>query len=334
MPGRATNEPANYFAFGFQSAKDSEASTFQFLKHLDGTSMEPDIQTEDIREGGDGQEVSTRIKTRVSADGQLVNMARPETAIREAIAALGADAVTAPQGVGTTASGICNEHQAVPTTPVPYLTTEQRSADEIERFTNVKAGGLDIEWEAGRPFKITVPLIGGGSYYQRDIASTLTPTRETTPFFMYPGATVALDGAGNADMTKGRISVKRNVDTDIQTVGLSRADAVELNFDVEVSGTLEYQDRTFYKKVQYGGGSQVPVDLATGAIKLTQSYGSGTNVRYFEVGVNQMQYTDIKFNRLDADGKTVYYDFTAQSYKSATHTVYVKALIASQAAIV
>ncbi len=335
MSGRATNEPTNYFAFGFQTAKDTEATTFQFLRHLDGTGFDIDETVESVHEGGDGQEIGLRYKTAISANGQMVLNARPEIGHRIAVAALGADTATAPQGIGTTtASGLCNQHTAVPTSAMPYLTVEQYWADAVERGVNALVTGLTIEWEAGRPIKMTPEFVVGGTAYRRAAASALTPTRETGKPFMYPFASVTLDGAGNTKITKGSIKVSRNVDTDIRTTGLNPEDAVVQTFETEVALTLKYEGSTLYDKVKYAGGTQVPVDLATGALSLYSLFGSGTNVRYQEFGVNQFHYTQARVNRLDPDGKTMYIDVTGEGYKGATHQAYVRTLIASAAAIV
>lgn len=335
MAGRATNEPSNYFAFGFQSAKDSEASTFQFLKHLSGTGFEVQPQTEDIMEGGDGQEVALRIKTAINADGQWVENDRPENSHRAWVAVLGADSIGTVATIGAGASSVCNEHIAVPTSgPQPYLTCEQNWADVLERSTNNLVSDLTLDFEAGRPLKETVSFLSGGSVAQRPVASALTPTRESGKPFMYPGATVVVDGAGNGLVTKGSIKVTRDIDGDIRTVALTRQDVITTSLKTSIALTLKYEDATLYNKVRYGGGSQVPIDLATGSLRLSCLIGAGTAVRYQETGVNQFNWTDARVNRLDPDGKTMYIDATAEGYKGATHQVYRKTLIATAAKVV
>jgi tail tube protein len=340
MPGRPTNEPSNYWSFGFQSAKDIEASTFQFLRHLDGTGNDVEEDVESVREGGDGQEIGLRYKTAIAMDGQAVANARPEIGFRLAAAALGADvgvvASTAPPALASVASGVANLHTAVPTSAIPYLTIEQFWADVVERVPNCQVTGLDIEWEAGRPLKLTPKFIGGGTNYNRPAASALTPVRESGPPFFYPGASVVLDGAANTKSTKGKISINRGVDDAIRTTGLNREDVVALNFDVTVDATLKYEDQGLYAKTHVGasGGTQVPIDLATSAIRITSYLGQGTGIRMFEVGVNQFHLTGARVNRLDPDGKTMYIDVAGMGYKGATYQAYVRAVIGSVAAIV
>jgi hypothetical protein len=337
MAGRSTNEPSNYYALGKQSAKGTEASTFTFLRHLDGTGFEVTEEVESVREGGDGQEVGLRYKTAVAADGAAVANARPEIAARLFAWVLGADTAGAPAGVGTSASGVANEHLATPTSTLPYVTVEQFWADKVERAPDSQITGLDLEFEAGRPLKLTAQHVSGGSHYARPVASALTPTRETNPPFFRQGASITLLGAANTKLTKGKISIQRGLDTGIRTGGLNREDVVGQNFDVSLEGTVLYESATtLYDLQNYVGanGTQVGLDLATGAFVIAQNFGSGTNVRYLEIGVNAFHITETRVNRLDPDGKTIYADFSAQGYKSATNQIYAKVSIATAAALV
>lgn len=328
MPGRSTNEPANYYAVGKQSAKDVEASTFTFFRHLDGTGFEIAEQTESVREGGDGQEVGLRFKTAIDADGQGVCYARPDTSAKLDAWALGADSVGIHPDMPTVATGMLQEHTAVPTSTLPYLTVEQFWADQVERVTNAQITTLTVEWEQGRPLRVTHEFVSGGSAYVP--TQTLSPTRESGQPFMYPGATVVIDGAGNSKMTRGRLTIRRNVDTEIRTTGLSREDVVAQNFDVELEGTLKFESATsLYSKAHYAGGTQIPFDLATGSFRLISQFGSGTTMRRKEYGVNQFHYTAARVNKLDPEGRTMYIDFTGVGYKAATHQVYAKTWTAS-----
>lgn len=334
MAGRPTNESANYFAIAKQSAKDTEGATFTFLRHLDGTALELEEQVESVREGGDGAEVGLRYKTAINMDGQAVVNERPEIGARLAAWAFGSDTTSAPAGLATTASGVCNEHLSVPShTNAAYLTLEQYFADEIERVTNGQVSKLTLEFEQGRPLKITPEFMGGGSAYRRDVASALTPTRETGQPFMYPGASIVVDGVGSyAKITKGKITFTHNLDGDIRTTGLNREDVVALTIDTDVEFTAKYEDKGYYDKAHYGGGSQVPFDLATSSLKLYTTFGSGTNIRYQEWGVNQFHITGARVNKLDPDGKTMYLDVAGMGYKAATNQVYCRTLCASAAA--
>lgn len=334
MPGRATNEPSNYYALGKQTAQGSEAATFTFFRHLDGSGFEIAEETEAIREGGDGQEVGLRYKTAVSGDGPIVANARPEMAARLLAWTLGVDTPTLPNQFATVATGVANEHWLTPAATVPYLTADQFWADQVERAIDSKITSLEIEWEQGRPIKLTGALIGGGSVYFP--ASPLSPTRETNQPFYFPGASVVIEGAGNALITKGSMKIDRGMDDGIRTTGLNRQDAVESTIDVSGAFTLKYESATLYDKVHAGGagGSQIPIDLATGAMSLWQAFGAGTTFRHLGIFAPGFHYTQARVNKLDPDGKTMYIDVAWESYKSGTHALFGRVLTASVAALV
>jgi hypothetical protein len=328
-PAWATNNPADYFALGKQSAKGTEATTFYFFRHLDGTGLEDDIQFESVKEGGDGQEVGLRYKTAINMDGQGVANARPEGAARIFSWALGQDTV-ANATIGPTA---CQIHTAAPVTATTaYLTADQRFADEIERVSDVTIDTLQIDGEAGRPLKLTFTLAAGGTPYQRDTASALTPTRETLQPFFYPGASFTLNGVGSAAMTKFTGKVSRNLDKDIRTTQLFRDDVLPLAYDVDLDLTLKYEDRTIYQAVHYGGGSVIPINLATGSLKVVSEFGTGTGYRFLELNWPILDLVGGKVNKLDPDGKTMYLDVTAMGRKSGTYSFYTRVQTASAGA--
>lgn len=329
MSGRATNEASNYFAIGKQTAKGTEASTFYFYRHLSGTGLEMNTTTQAEREGGDGQEVGLVYKSAISMDGPGVANARPELAGRIFAYVLGADSVSAP---AAGASGVAQVHTAAPTSlgaSAPYLTVEQCFGDKIERVSDALVGEVTIEGEAGRPIKITSNFVGGGTPYGRDVASALTPARETGQPFFFPGASVVIDGAGNSKITKFKQTVRRTLDEDIRTTQLFREDVVQLNFDSDLEFTLKYEDKTLYDKIQLGGGSMVPIDLATGSFKLYTEQGAGTALRFLETNVPCHRYTGARLNKLDPDGKTVFIDVTAMGVKGATHQFFSRVQTAS-----
>lgn len=335
MPGRPTNEPDNYFAIGKQSAKDTEATTFHFLKHLDGTGLERDDNIESVREGGDGPEVGLRYRTAVSLDGAANANARPELAARLLAYVLHSDTVTdAASGFGATEAQV---HTAVPTHRGPsnpyYLTLEQAFADEIERVSNALVTTLTIEGEQGRPVKMSAEFLGGGTPYHRESpASSLTPTRESAQPYFFPNASVVLDGAANSKITKFKQTIRRGVDADIRTTSLHREDVVSLTFDTDLEFTLKYEDRTLYRKVHANGGTQVPlqaIDLATGAFKFYSEFGAGTTLRFFETNQPVFEYVGARVNKLDPDGKTMYIDVTAMGIKGATHQFFSRVQTAS-----
>jgi hypothetical protein len=319
QPGKATNDPQSYIAWGKQTAKGSEASTFHFLKYLDGNgfTVEKTIQRE--REGGDGQEVGLTYVSMVKADGTLSANARGEFAARIAAAALGSDTV------GSAAVPSLARHTAALVASQPYYTVDQRWNDEVERTIDCVFSGMTITGEAGKPWQMQAGFISGGTVYQRDVGSSLTPTREQGKPFFYANGSYVFDGGASysADFTKIKLEVTRSLDDNIQTTGLGRDDVIGLNFDCNVEGTLKYTSRDFYRKIQYNGGSVVLSDLATGSVDIAALQQVQVASGAFATGLMRhvmplIEWTDAKVNKLDPDGKTVYLDVVGMGVKGAT----------------
>ena len=190
--GQSTNYPLNYIALGLQAARQTEATSFYFLRHLDGSILDPDPDIQREREGGDGQRVGLSYRARVSGDPKLNANSRPEWAGRAVAGILGADA-----SVGSIAVGVY-KHLILPTSSARYWTVDERSVNENDRSVDCKFTQVSINWEAGRPIRIDAELISGGTYYGKPIASALTPTRETARPHFYTGASIGLLGASVA----------------------------------------------------------------------------------------------------------------------------------------
>jgi tail tube protein len=323
QPGKPSNEPTNYFAFAKQSGKAVEGTTFYFPKHLDGTGFEVEAEIQREREGGDGQEVGLTYRSMIRGDGALVAAARSQYEGRCWAGVLGSDAI-ASAGVASLA-----RHTAAPVASLPYFTFEQRFYDEIERVVDGVFTGLTFEGEPGRPWRTTVNFISGGTVYQRDIASTLTPVREQGKPFFYPLGSYVFDGGASygGDVTKIRIEVTRNVDDGIQTVGINRDDVVPLNFDVTVDATIKYTSRDFYQKVSYNSGSQIVSQLPTGSIDLTMhqqvQVASGVAASgQHRIVMPLLEWTDARVNKLNPDGQTAYLDLVGMTVKGATSPIF------------
>lgn len=330
----STNQPSDYFAIGFQSAKGTEATSYHFTRHQDGTAIDltEDVQSE--REGGGGQEVGFRYKSMLKADGQVNENARAEAAMVGFLGALGKTAFTFQPGTMGIATGFMGKR--ITTNPtLPYLTAEQRFADQIERVSDAKVTSLELSGEAGRPLKLSYSILGGGTPYNRAIGSALTPNRETNDPVFFPQGSYAIDGAGTTKITKFSAKISRSLDDSIQTTTLFREDLVELNADYDLDFTLKYEDPTLYKKIKFAGGTVVPIALATGSFGIfsTNTVASGAaGWAALDVDFPLIQYVGAKVNKLDPDGKTVYLDVSAMTIAGPTNSVVVDVLgIPSQA---
>jgi hypothetical protein len=115
----------------------------------------------------------------------------------------------------------------------------------------------------------------------------------------------------------------RHLDEGIQTTDLYRDDLVELVSEYNFDCTLKYEDRLLYQGVQYGGGSIVPLPLASlnfmGYAGNAQAVGA-TTYRAIKIGHNNLLAKSAKVNKLEPDGKTVYIDLACTSVKGAGAT--------------
>lgn len=316
-PGRVTNDPSNYFAFGLQSAKDVDASNFYYLKQLDGTGFDVDVTQSRERVGGVGREVGLVYRTKVTADGQFISYAQPDFIGRVLYGALGTDTVTASAG------GLYTHQLVSGASLLPYYTCEQNWADETERTGNCMFSDVKLEGEAGKPVKVTVQFISGGTPHVN--ATQLVPVREGGNPIMIPGGSVAMivngstygggggygAGASSVQITKWSTDIKNALDDGIQTNSLNREDVLWLTADYSIDGTLKYINNIIWNNLQYGGGSTVPTGvLSSGQFFFSSSTPSGTGLTLIAPFV---EFSNVKVNRLDPDGKTMYLDFTAET---------------------
>lgn len=325
QPGKPTNDPVNYFAIGKQSAKGAVAASFYFLKHLDGSGFEVEKEVQRIREGGDGQEPGLTFVSFVKADGQMVAMCRPNIAARIYGGAIGAPA----QASAVIAS--LARYTFTPQASLPYFTIEQRMSDEMERIHDAVMTGFTLEGEAGQPLKLTANFLSGASITQRDVGSALTVSRDSGRPHFYPGGSYVFDGGASyaADVTKFKIEVNRGVDDGVQTTGLGRDDVIPLNLDMTADCTIKYTSRDFYQKVTYNGGSNLIQDLPTGSLDLVNLQLVAINASTFATGMHRfvaplLEWTDVKLNKLDPDGKTIYMDLVGMNRIGPTSSFFMQ----------
>jgi hypothetical protein len=326
-PGKPTNEPANYFAFGVQSAVNVEATTFYFTKHLNGSGFAVDNDVKAERIGGGGREIGLIYKTKVTADGSLVTYGWPDGTGRLLAAALGEDETTVLVATSNAAEELVKHHISSGSATLPYLTMDQTWADETERTTNCLISELKIEGEQGEPLKFTAPFISGGSVTVR--ASALTPAREAGTPFMYPGASAAVQvytaaaggKATSSELTKFSVTVKNTLDETIQTLALTRTDVVWETVDFNVDGTLKYTDHNIWNQVNYAGGSQVNIALATGSFDFFAAQSSSAS-ESIHINLGVLQFASVKVNKLDPDGKTMLLDFTAMTQAGPSDAIW------------
>jgi hypothetical protein len=321
----SSNDPRNYLAIGKQSAKGTEATSFKFVRYLSG-GVNVAQESESIYTGGDGQDVGLVYKARVRPDGEFDTYAWPDQ-----FAYLSAYAM----GSGVTPASVSDvevaTHIYTPNATIPYLTVEQAfgGGNAIDRVSDAIFSGLTIEGEAGMPWRISVPFVGGGTLYYRDgAASALTSVIESGDPAMFAGGAVLIDAATSLDVRKFTYAFERNVDGDLFTNQMFRREVVPLTRGLTVNMEVVYQDPDLYKKVFYGAGSVVPFNLATGAFHAERTL---TASQLLAVDVPNLRYMGVELNRLEPDGQTLIYNVSAQAVKAGTGITQIRANITGRA---
>lgn len=324
--GFSSADPRNYLAVGRQSATSTEATEFKFLKYLGDSGFNVELEAESVFEGGDGQDQGLHYRSQTRADGQAVAYARPDMFAFLSAWALGSG-VTPP----SVAEAEVASHIYTPNATVPRLTVEQAwgGGNQIDRVSDAVITGFQVEGEAGQPWQITTPFVGGATPYYRDgAASALTAVLESGDPALYAGGAYLINGATTLDIRSFSYNFERQVDEDLFTTETFRRKVVELTRTVSVDFQLIWQDQSLYKDIVYGGGSVVPETLATGAFHAERQL---TASQLIAIDVPNLRFTALDVNRLEPDGETVVLDVSAMGVKAGTGVVQHRANITGQA---
>jgi hypothetical protein len=310
-------DPADYLAIGKQADFATEAAAFNYVRHLRG-GLEMEQESETVYEGGGGQDPTLVYKTKVKPDGNIECFARPLQWAYLAAYAMGS-------GVTPPSHADFGSHLYVPNATVPYLTIEEAfgAAGHINRVAGAILSGFRVEGEAGQPWKLTVPFIGGGTVTRR--TSALSAAYESVDPGMFSNSAVLLNGATSLDITKFTYNFEKKVDDDLYTLNVYRRGVVQLNRRLGIDFTVIYQDPTLYRQALYGGtgATVLPADLATGAFQAHSNVNGSVRVG---VEVPFLRYKSVRLNRLIPDGETMLLDVSADAVKvSGTYMTAIRA---------
>jgi len=309
--GYSSADPANYLAFAKQANEATEATTgFKFLKYLGDSGMSLETTTESVYEGGDGQDQGLHYKSKVKPDGQAQVFARPDSFAFLSAWALGS-------GVTPPSTALVASHVYTPNATIPALTMEQAwgGGNQIERVLNTVITGFQVEAEAGMPWRVTVPFIGGGTPYVRNATQILSPTLESGDPAMFAGGAYVITGATSLDVTRWSYNFTRNVDEDLHTNTVFRRKVIPLSRSVELSMQLIWQDQALWKQIDYGASPFVTEALASGAFHAERQL---TASQLIAIDVPALKWTNVEVNRLEPDGQTVVLDLSAKGVKGST----------------
>lgn len=270
-----------YIGVGKQAAKGMAAAPTHFVPYTDATNMSPEQEVERVRFGaGAGAEFpSFAYKSAFRPDGEFATFARPDiTALLFALL-LGSDTVS---GVGPYA------HTIKPSDPgdLPWCSIEQSIAGVVRRrIQDCRIQQITVRGEAGQPIVLEVAYLG---ITEAEVAEATVESYEADDPFMFWQGVYRLDGVDvSGAITQFEITVSNVLDDADQAADIVRADIPLMQRDLEGSVTVKFEDAGWFKRAFYGGpaGTAPAPDVYKGAIHISQTYGSGADLRSLAIDI-------------------------------------------------
>lgn len=291
------------------------ATKLRFLKYLSGTNVAPEMEVQDLREGGDGLDYGFTYKSKQVVRGQLVFNARPEAAGAILAMVLGGATYN-----GGSAPAIHNFHTGHASAPWATLLAQHPGSALAHMISDAHFTGLTVEGNAGQAWKFTVPFIGinhGASF------AAVTPTYYGDDPFLYHGnPTYILDGNTETDVSAFRVAMALGFSEEqTQAITLDELPLMNRSLDIEV--TRRFENAAQWQHIYYGASANITptTAVATGSLRAGVGYGAGVTLRQIDIYANLLSYRGNVLTELDPDGKTVMETFTAKALKGATHAL-------------
>lgn len=297
----------------------TSAPKLRFLKYLSGTDVAPEMEVQDLREGGDGLDYGFTYKSKQVVRGQLVFNARPEAA--GAVLAMVLGGAT---WAGASAPAVHNFHTGHASAPWATIFAQHPGSALPHFITDAHLTGLTIEGNAGQALKFTVPFIGinhGASF------AALTPTYYgDDPFLYMVNPTYVLDGNVETDISAFRIAMTLGFSEEqTQAITLDELPLMNRSLDIEV--TRRFENPAQWQHIYYGASTNItPTSaVATGSLRAGMGNAAAAGaLRQIDMFANLLSYRGNKLTELDPDGKTVMETFSAKALKGATHAFFIQ----------
>lgn len=242
-----------YIGLAKQTSKGNPASTsLFFVKYLDG-SFKTEQATSPLREGGDGETVSTVIKTSHKEKFSFKANCRPEVVAYVLAYLMGED----------TKSGSSDPYTHVITrgsSRIWCTIFRKLTTDDVQRIEDCKISKVTIEGEAGKEVTLSVEGEGCGA--------TLLSSDESEVYETGLSVFKFYDGAGKFDLggtiTKNikKFSVSIAVTGEgLMTDELVPGDIPDLQYNVDVALDLYVDSTANWKKANYNSGTSPDGDV-------------------------------------------------------------------------
>jgi len=243
------NYQTGAMGLGRQTSQGTPVAAQDWLKFLSGgMGVDRELIISDPEIGG-GRDIDegTIYPGGVGASGSYEHIVKPNVLGHFILGALGAVSSSA-------LSGAAYEHTFTPAATLPWYTILERISETYETFrtTDCKVNSLELTCDANDYLKATAEIFGITPESDVSIGS---PSPETTPPFLYGGATITIDGSSFLPKTVG-ISLTNNLEDDDFRVGsLYRGDLSEKRRELTLSATIRPANSDLFKKAVWGSAT-------------------------------------------------------------------------------
>lgn len=307
-------DPNAFVALGMQSALGTPqvtASKLRYAKYRSGTDVQPNMQVEFLREGGDGLDFGYVYKSRQTVEGQIVANARPEF-----LGQLLSIAVGGATWDGGSAPAIHTFHTQHASYPWATLLVQHPGSAIPQIVSDVRFRSVEAVFGDGNnPIQITAPFIG---ITHAATFTALVPTYYGDAPWVYADTpSYQLDGAADTDIIGFTLSQELGLE-ELQAQAVTLDEIVVQNRDHALEVRRRFEDPTLWKKIAMGGGFAPTTSVATGAFRGKVAYGAGAGLRLFEAFLPLLGYQGNSIGELNPDGQTVIETITAKPLKGAS----------------
>lgn len=273
-----------YIGLAKQAAKGTGVSPSKFVKWTGETGMTPTQTYTQHWEGGMGLDPGVALKENQKYDMNFSCFARPDIAAFLFAMLLGTDEVTGAEDPYT--------HTITPhASTIPWVTVERyvQGLSLVERVTDCRIQQIEVSGESGKPVTLAVQVRGIEGSIE---ASPGTPTYEVSMPFVFFNGTYTVDGAETALIRSFRITIANELDEDVFTTSVIRADIPLLARKVTGQFTLLLEDAAHYKNVFYGGGTSVPLTLKEGSVEIDLNYTEDSANRQLKLAIPEVYHVN------------------------------------------
>lgn len=304
------------FGAAKQTVKGTPVAATNFPRWGDGTFLEPALTTEKVREGDSTASINYLLKNTQYWKGVLV----PQH-LRTIDLGFWLKAVLGTASDAVTGSGPYT-HTFTPKLVRDYYTLQKQYLLGTPKFLQVSDAvvhSMAIMAERGKPIHYQFDAVG---IVGQDLTTAITPAYDASSApLLYYGGTFNVDGSAVGQVapfvTSCKIDYKFPVDETMQTEGLTLADFVSTQREIQIDYEILWQDFTMFEKT-YFNASVGPDNAAigSGGINLTFLAGGVSAIDKLQIIIPTMHYSSAPLPQPKLGGKAFLQKCTATAVVS------------------